>query len=300
MLKSEIIKLIENEYKQKQQRLNDLRFKSFAENMSNPLYQKLEKAKRAINLELLSSPSPKLEELLKKVIKKQESISNNEFAEKFECNKCKDTGLHHEKYCECFNRKLNELLIKESGVPTEMLRRFSDSDFSKFENSEGIKKVYEIFESLVKNLNGKKYKNFIIQGDSGVGKTFLLSCIAGEIIEKGHTLFFVTAFNLNQLMVKYHTNFSADREKFLAPVFDSDVLIIDDLGTEQILKNVTLEYFLEILKTRVLNSKHTFISTNLDHDQLLDRYGERIFSRILDKSNSLAIKLSGENLRLKK
>lgn len=300
MLKSEIIKLLESEYKQKQQRLNDLKFKNFAENMTNPLYRKLEKAKRAINLELLSSPDAKLEELLKKIIKKQESISADNFKEKFECNKCKDIGIMNEKYCDCFNKRLNELLIKESGVPLEMLRHFSDSDFSKFENSADIKKVYDIFENLVKNLNGKKYKNFLIQGDSGVGKTFLLSCIAGEIIEKGHTLFFVTAFNLNQLMLKYHTNFSDDREKFLAPVFDSDVLIIDDLGTEQILKNVTLEYFLEILKTRVLSGKHTFISTNLEQDEILNRYGERIFSRIADKSHSLMIKLSGKNLRIKK
>ena len=192
------------------------------------------------------------------------------------------------------------MLIKESGVQTENLKKFSDSDFSKFENSDDIKKIYNAFEKIVNKLEDIKFKNFLIEGDSGVGKTFLLSTIAGESIEKGYSTFFVTAFNLNSLMLKYHTNFSEDKEKFLAPVFDCDVLIIDDLGTEQVLKNVTKEYLLEILKQRTLSGKHTFISTNLSLEQIIDRYGERIFSRIVDKSNSLTIKMEGSNLRLKK
>lgn len=304
MLKSEIIKKVEKEFAEKQSQVNSAKRNAFAENMKNPEFAKLEKEIRNLNIqiaekEIENEDVNSLNLALEELTNKQKQIEKP-YLVNYECEKCKDKGIVDGKYCSCFNKRVNELVVAESGVSIETLRHFADCDFSKFNRPEEAKKIYMLFEEILKSLSKTKYKNFLIQGDSGVGKTFLLSTIAGEAIDLGYSLFFVTAFNLNQLMLKYHTNFERDREKYLSPALESDILIIDDLGTEQILKNVTKEYLLTILKERVLAGKHTFISTNLSLGELNDRYGERIFSRIVDKAHSVALKLDNDNLRLKR
>ena len=63
-------------------------------------------------------------------------------------------------------------------------------------------------------------------------------------------------------------------------LFECDLLIIDDLGTE-LTNSFTLSELFIILNTRLLNGKKTIISTNLNPTQLGELYSQRIFSRIL-------------------
>ena len=79
-----------------------------------------------------------------------------------------------------------------------------------------------------------------------------------------------------------------------------DLLIIDDLGTEPIYKNVTEEYFLMILNERLLNKMPYIVTTNLTQAQLFERYGERILSRLNDKRSGKTTKIEGVDLRLEK
>ena len=84
----------------------------------------------------------------------------------------------------------------------------------------------------------------------------------------------------------------------LSPLTDCDLLVIDDLGTEQIYKNVTLEYLLSTISERILAQKHTIITTNLTPEELLDRYGDRLYSRLMDKRIGRAIKFPDTDFRL--
>ena len=83
----------------------------------------------------------------------------------------------------------------------------------------------------------------------------------------------------------------------LDSLLDPDLLIIDDLGTEPVLRNVTKEYLLAVIQERMLKHKATLISTNLSPEQIFDRYGERLFSRITHKGKSLLINIEGNDLR---
>ena len=76
-------------------------------------------------------------------------------------------------------------------------------------------------------------------------------------------------------------------------------LVIDDLGSENILKNVTENYLYNLLNERMTSGKLTFVSTNCGLDDLRERYGERIFSRLAGNS-SLKINVGGNDLRLTK
>ena len=100
-------------------------------------------------------------------------------------------------------------------------------------------------------------------------------------------------------MLNYHTTFDSQKNSILEPFLTCSCLIIDDLGTEPILKNVTKEYLYLIINERMVNDKSTIISTNLTPDQIIDRYGERIFSRLFNKTNCLKLEFTSSDLRLK-
>lgn len=76
-----------------------------------------------------------------------------------------------------------------------------------------------------------------------------------------------------------------------------DLLIIDDLGVESILRNITIETLYEIIEYRLANKKHTIICTNLTMIQLQERYGYRISSRISSARNTALMQLLGKDLR---
>ena len=80
-------------------------------------------------------------------------------------------------------------------------------------------------------------------------------------------------------------------------LFDCDLLIIDDLGTEMVNTFTTSQLFL-LLNERLLRKKSTVISTNLSLEALVDLYSERTFSRIT--SNYTMLKLTGDDIRIKK
>ena len=74
----------------------------------------------------------------------------------------------------------------------------------------------------------------------------------------------------------------------------SDLLIIDDLGTEY-MNNATASVFFSLLNERHLNRKATIISTNLFLEDMQIRYSERVFSRIM--SNYTICKFTGPDIR---
>lgn len=80
-------------------------------------------------------------------------------------------------------------------------------------------------------------------------------------------------------------------------IFDCDLLIIDDLGTELTNSFIASQLFL-CLNERLLKKRSTIISTNLSLESIVEIYSERIFSRIT--SNYTMLRLTGDDIRIKK
>ena len=109
-------------------------------------------------------------------------------------------------------------------------------------------------------------------------------CIANELLKNGKTVLYQTAPILLENVINYKMSKQKDSlDNIYKSILDSDLLIIDDLGTES-LNSMKLSELFTILNTRILNLNHkptkTIISTNLNINDIFNNYAERFGSRI--------------------
>ena len=200
------------------------------------------------------------------------------------CPLCNDTAFMSNKLCSC----VKKLAIESEEIAFE-LHSFSESNVQLFgENAPFYLATQNNLQALCNKFPQNKMKNVVLMGKTGTGKTFLASCVAHELMQKGFSVMFLTAFEAVERMLKYHTTFDATKTSYLAPLLDCDLLVIDELGSESLNKNVTIEYFFHIINERRLANKTTIITTNLNVNEIAIRYGERTASRLFDKKTCYA------------
>jgi len=234
-------------------------------------------------------------EFLKSKISKfltENNIDRSRLYPKYDCKICQDTGVHNGMICDCLAQALSQKMSLKSSSQTEF-KSFDDCIESKME-AEDIK-ARDWLKLWCSRYPNVTKCNVNILGLTGCGKTFLLECVANELLNKGAVICYKTAFELNESARLYHIGKSYE----LIDCIKADVLIIDDLGTEPILKNVTKEYLYNLINQRQIHNRPTFISSNLSLDNILSRYDERIFSRLANKNLSITIELRSADKRIK-
>lgn len=230
---------------------------------------------------------------------KRLNIDKSMLRPNYACTKCKDTGYIGINECECLKREYSKELISLSGINIDDLPKFND-DYSIFADEKNVKIIYSKMKKFIDELSSTEIDNVLIVGDTGVGKTHLMNCMISYSLDNFLSVKFSTMFNFNQDMLKYHVGKLEDKEDILEPYLKTDILFLDDLGSENKINNVTNEYFYLIINERMQNHKKTVITTNLNFSQIQDVYGERIFSRLMHKKQSLKINFTGDDLRIKK
>ena len=138
---------------------------------------------------------------------------------------------------------------------------------------------------------------FFLYGSTGVGKTFLSHCIARELLKTAHCVLYFSAFDLFDKLAQNTFARKTETDPGEDFIYDCDLLIIDDLGTELSNSFTTSQLFI-CLNERILRQKPTIISTNLALEDIKSIYSERTFSRI--SSNYTLLRLTGDDIRIQK
>ena len=223
----------------------------------------------------------------------------------YTCKICSDTGFILTKPCECYKAKKMKYLREFANLTEAMKNQtFDKFDFSYYEKGgkgdispfDYAVSAFTQCKNFVENKEYKSGKNMILYGSTGLGKTFLCSCIATALTEDGIHVMYQTAYALsNQLENQKFRN--VNNHEMTDMYYTVPVLIIDDLGTE-FSSSFTSSAIFDILNSRLGNGKSTILSTNLSIDEIKEHYGARIQSRILGEYELL--KLHGKDIRTKK
>ena len=275
---------------------------------------KIKKAGVKYNLSILNNNNINISELKTFISalenKKKNLLISNGFTSDFldlqyDCLECHDTGISKDGFsmCPCFRQQLinytfgqsNLSIVREENFSTFNELYYSD-DIDATKNispRQNILNIKKIATNFIQNFDCKETKNLLFTGNTGVGKTFMLNCIAYELLNMNKIVLYKTAFELFDTMNRYKLNMYSNLCDY-NQIFDVDLLIIDDLGSEPQSASKHSE-MLNILNKRQLKNLKTVISTNFNLNKIYQDYRERIFSRII--GNFEILELFGHDIR---
>lgn len=215
------------------------------------------------------------------------------------CPKCGDTGFIRNTPCTCLMELYKDEQAKELSnmlsIGSETFENFR-LDYYSGDARTYMTVVFETCRAYAANF-GSNSRNLFFTGAPGLGKTFLSSCIAKTVFEKGFSVVYSTAVQVFTAFEKTHfdrlESAQADVDRYLG----CDLLILDDLGTEMTTA-FTISALYELVNTRIANGNKTIISTNMSVSDISSRYSPQIASRI--GGEYLPVQFYGEDIRLLK
>lgn len=283
--------IAQNSYILHERLLGDKEYKEAHFALNKAVFE-LEKAKYNCydNVEELKNM---VSELKQKKQKAFDKISSAHVKAEYLCSECNDGGrLNDGNLCHCYFKNLTDKAYSFLNVKQYRLFDFKDDTLSKnYDNS----KIFEKCKNYAMNFK-ENSKSLFFSGSPGTGKTFLAQAIANEVAKSDYNALYFSVFDFNKVLLDYHLANDFDKSVYYDILTTCDLLVIDDLGCEPIYKNVTVEYLLLILSQRLQLNKPIIITTNLSPEKFVERYGERIYSRISSK-NFVILPFKGNDLR---
>lgn len=236
----------------------------------------------------------------------ENNIPSNYDEYEYECKECKDTGFtENGKKCGCFTQRLiNEAYAKSNLGDTLKKQNFDMFSFDYYSKKSENGKISP-YENIVRIYNYcKKFcgefdtieKSLFFYGPTGLGKTFVSSCIAKDIMDKGKTVIYTRSTKLFNIYDDYKFGRNSDKS-VIDNLYDADLLIIDDLGTEPQSKN-NLSFLFDLIYDRLSEGKKIIINTNLSMKEIEKTYSSRFSSRIYE--SFMIYGFYGEDIRIQK
>jgi DNA replication protein DnaC len=236
------------------------------------------------------------------------------------CSQCNDTGWILKdvkgslvaRRCNCYEERRNEILLEQASIP----KRYASCSFKNFEpeHDDSLRHALKIAKQFVKNYPVQDVGLLFI-GPCGVGKTHLAVATINELIlQKNVPCYFC---DFRELIRRIQNTYSPDspltESDILEPIFNRDVLVLDELGAKRTTAWVE-ETIFYIINHRYNNKKLTVLTSNFpDHvddeensrdayfkkgeETLVDRIGVRLRSRLYEMCK--IVRMDGDDYRKK-
>lgn len=225
----------------------------------------------------------------------------------YRCPLCKDTGRTGElikEPCVCLKKAYQKKLRKSIGLSSAKKETFESFDLNvypdekipgqDFTQREIMQMYRDICEKWANEYPNGQFRDLVMTGSTGLGKTFLLRAMAERLIERDVNVLIISAYRMLEMVRKSYFG----NDESAAELLDAEVLMIDDLGSEPLMQNITVEQLFNLLNERQNHQLSTVISTNLDMAKIRERYTERIASRLRDNRNCKILNLLGRDIRV--
>lgn len=237
------------------------------------------------------------------------------------CPRCGDTGWFTAeagglaRRCECFVARQDRVLLERARLP----KRYQACSFGNFDTlNDSLKDALKIAKQFVKNYPVQEVGLLFI-GPCGVGKTHLTAAILRDLMQKksASCLFYDFRELIRDIQKTFNSDSGQSESDVLAPVFESEVLALDELGAKRSSAWVEETVFY-IINHRYNHKRLTIFTSNYPdseedeedgrqeffkksgfqkpgEDTLLDRIGVRLRSRIYEMCK--VVRLEGKDYR---
>ena len=215
----------------------------------------------------------------------------------YSCPRCHDTGYVQGQPCECLLRRYNAELTRDlSRLLQSGNESFEHFDLTLYDESARPKmeRVFQVCRTFAQTFRPGTM-NLLLQGGTGLGKTFLLNCMAQRVLERGYSVVVISAYKLTETLRRYL--FNGDGAEQVQDILTCDLLAIDDLGSEPMMRGVTVGSIYHVISERHNASRPMILSTNCSVQQLYEKYEDRIAARLCDQSRMTIIEFIGEDVR---
>ncbi len=224
--------------------------------------------------------------------KRAELLTKNGYPEdylepQYTCKLCNDTGIFNGKLCKCHLDILKKISMSEYSCSSVLAISTFETFDLKYYSAEKDKALgyspreymeasFDFLKAYAENFKPDS-NSFFFTGATGLGKTHLSLAVMNKVTEKGFNVFYGSADNIIKQMEK--ERFGRSNGDIEEEIENADLLIIDDLGTEfKTAFSETAVY--QIINNAILNGKPMIISSNLSINELEERYGQRVVSRL--------------------
>ena len=229
----------------------------------------------------------------------------------YRCATCRDTGYVGEpvhEHCKCLQRAVMSRLYQNEGL--QGLERenfaafdeqlFPDTPIEGMKNSQRgyIRRIRAICEEYADTFAPGEGKGLLLSGKSGLGKTFLMNCVAQRVLERGYSVVVISAYKLMEVMRRYQ--FSGEAAEQVEDILACDLLCIDDLGSEPMMRGITVSALYHIINERRNANRAIVVTTNCSAEQLYEVYEDRIAARLTDQTRMRGIPFVGMDVRQNK